>query len=198
MVEKVDDFNLFVSVSREAEKSAIKELKSLLQELGDEKPFINRTIARGILTAKTRLNPLQCLKEIKKMISKDDFKYQFLLKIVPIERVVSTSLQEIQKTCKQLVDKKIKAEEKFRITLERRFAKLSRDDVIKAAATDIDREVDLKDPDKIVYIQLLGDKCFISVINPEDVLSILKELEEARAKKFEEQLGYLSKKTKNV
>ena len=106
MAEKVDDFNLFVSVSREAEKSAIKELKSLLQELGDEKPSINRTIARGILTAKTHLNPLKCLKEIKKMISKDDFKYQFLLKIVPIERVVLTSLQEIQKTCKQLVDKK--------------------------------------------------------------------------------------------
>ncbi len=190
-MEKVDDFNLFISVSREAEKSAIKELKSLLQALGGEKPIINRTVARGILTAKTRLNPLQCIKEIRKMISKDDFKYQFLRKIAPIEKVVSASLQEIQKACKQLADEKIKEGEKFRITLERRFAELPRDDVIKAAAANINQKVNLKHPDKIIYIQLLGDRCGISIISPNDVLSIVKELEEARAKKFEEQLGYL-------
>jgi tRNA acetyltransferase TAN1 len=83
-------------------------------------------------------------------------------------------LGEIQRVTTEL-SSKIKENESFRVTVEKRFTNTPASDIIEAAATIIERRVDLNRPDKIVLIEVVGGLTGISVIKPEDILSIAKE-----------------------
>jgi tRNA acetyltransferase TAN1 len=70
---------------------------------------------------------------------------------------------------------KIKENESFRITVEKRFTQLSTRDIIEAAAANIERKVNLTSPDKILLIEIVGGTTGMSVIKPDDILSVSKE-----------------------
>ena len=182
------EFNLFVSVRKGFEIPACEEMKDLLEQLGDTNPQSTTTIAQGIILAYTNLDPFFAIRRIKELIWKDEFRYSLILKIRPIESVVETDLEEIMQVCSNLTEKKIDKNETFRITLERRFTNVARNDLITAAASKIDRKVDLKQADKIVFIEVLEDVAGISILSPEDEVSIIKEQEKRDFKQFEEQL----------
>jgi tRNA acetyltransferase TAN1 len=170
----LEDFNLLVSTSRGNEREACSEIKRLLAELGDQGAVIDRTPVIGLVVAKTGLDPFEVVQRLRVMlrVSPEDFRYA--LKITPIERVVSTDLKEIKKVASEF-SINIQQDEKFRVTVEKRHSELSMGDIIKAVAAEVDRPVDLKNPDKIILIEVLGKLTGISVIKPADILSIVKE-----------------------
>jgi len=167
---------------------ACEEMKDLLEQLGDTNPQVTTSIAQGIIRANTNLDPFIVIKKIKELIQKDKFRYLLILKIRPIESVVESDLEEIKQVCSKLAEKKIKKDETFRITLERRFTNVVRNELIMAAASNIDRKVDLKNADKIVFIEVLEESVGISILTTEDEVSIIKEQEKRDFKQFEDQL----------
>jgi tRNA acetyltransferase TAN1 len=48
-------------------------------------------------------------------------------------------------------------------------------DIVEAAAVNIERRVDLSNPNKIVLIEVVGGLTGVSVVKAEDILSIMKE-----------------------
>ncbi|MDX1814236.1 MAG: THUMP domain-containing protein [Candidatus Bathyarchaeia archaeon] len=48
-------------------------------------------------------------------------------------------------------------------------------DFIEAVATGINRNVDLKNPDKILLIEVIGGITGISLIKPSEILAVTKE-----------------------
>jgi len=167
---------------------ACEEMKDLLEQLGDTNPQVTTSRAQGIILAYTNLDPFIVIKKIKELIQKDKFRYLLILKIRPIESVVEADLEEIKQVCSKLAEKKIKKDETFRITLERRFTNVVRNELIMAAASNIDRKVDLKNADKIVFIEVLEESVGISILTTEDEVSIIKEQEKRDFKQFEDQL----------
>ncbi|MFX0096988.1 MAG: THUMP domain-containing protein, partial [Candidatus Hodarchaeota archaeon] len=119
-------------------------------------------------------DPFEVIRKIKKMIQEDPWQIRYALKLVPLEKVVSTSTSEIVEAVRDLSEK-ITKNEKFRINVNKRHTKIDRMTLIKAAADVIDRKVDLENPDKIVNIEIVGSWTGISVLNPNDVFSIGKE-----------------------
>jgi len=91
-----------------------------------------------------------------------------------VEKVVRTDLGEIQRVATEL-GSKIKENESFRVTVEKRFTTTSTSDIIEAAAAIIERRVDLTHPDKIVLIEVVGGLTGVSVVKSDDILSIMKE-----------------------
>ncbi len=69
----------------------------------------------------------------------------------------------------------IRENETFRVTVEKRFTELSSNEIIEAAAANIEREVDLANPDKIVLIEVVGGFTGISVLDPSSIISTTKE-----------------------
>jgi tRNA acetyltransferase TAN1 len=167
---------------------ACEEMKDLLEQLGDISPDATTTKARGIIVAKTNLDPFTVIKKVRELIWKNEFPYKVILKLRPIERIVNSNLEEIQQACAELAEKKIDNNQSFRVTLERRFTNIERNDLIIAAASNIDRKVDLNNPDMIVFIEVLEDSAGISILKQADELSILKEEEKRDFKKFEDRL----------
>ena len=102
------------------------------------------------------------------------YEFRYALRILPIERVVPTDLEEIKRATAELASK-ISENETFRVTVEKRFTSLHTKDLIEVAAVDIKQKANLKNPDKILLIEVLGASTGVSLLKPSDILAVVKE-----------------------
>jgi len=168
------EFNLLISTRRGEEKDACSEAWYLLREIGDSEASVDTTPVRGLIVAKTSLSPFEAVEKLRKLLAERPEEFRYTLKIIPIQKVVKTDLDEIKKISKEL-SAQIGLDEKFRVSVEKRHSEIDRMEVVKAAAEEIDRKVDLKNPDKILLIEILGNLTGVSVVKENDVLSVVKE-----------------------
>jgi tRNA acetyltransferase TAN1 len=168
------DFNLLVTTSRGNEDEACSELWYLLGQIGDSAPVIDKTGVAGLVAAKTVFNPFEVVEKFRVILRERPYEFRYTLRVIPIERVVRTDLGEIQRAATEL-SVKIGRNETFRVTVEKRFTETPTKDIIEAAASAIERKVDLNRPDKILLIEVVGGLTGISVVKPDDILSVVKE-----------------------
>jgi len=168
------DFNLLVTTSRGNEEDACSELWYLLGEIGDSAPSVDKTGVAGLIAAKTAFNPFEVIEKFRKILRERPYEFRYTLRIIPVEKVVRTDLGEIQRTATELASK-IAENETFRVTVEKRFTETSSRDIIEASAANIERAVDLNKPDKILLIEVIGGLTGVSVIKPDDILSVMRE-----------------------
>lgn len=168
------DFNLLVTTSRGNEADACSEIWYLLGEIGDKAAKVDKTGVSGLIAAKTSFPPLETVEKFRDILRERPYEFRYSLRIIPIQRVVRTDLGEIERAVTQLAAE-IKEGETFRVTVEKRFTRIASKDIIEAAAANIERKVDLTDPDRIVLIEVVGGFTGISVLKPSDIISTVKE-----------------------
>jgi len=168
------DFNLLATTSRGNEDEACSELWYLLGEIGDSAPTVDKTGVAGLVAAKTAFNPFEVIEKLRKILRERPYEFRYTLRIIPIEKVVRTDLGEIQRAATEL-SSKIGKNETFRVTVEKRFTETSTKDIIEAAAANIEREVNLNNPDKVILIEVVGGLTGVSVIKPDEILAVVKE-----------------------
>jgi tRNA acetyltransferase TAN1 len=168
------DFNLLATTSRGNEKQVCNELSYLLKEgIGDPAPVIFKTGIKGLVAAKTSLNPCKIIELFRGIVQERPYEFRYILRVIPVERVVPTDLEEVKRVASELAAN-IVENETFRVTVEKRFTSLHTRDLIEAAAA-IDRKVDLENPDKILLIEVVGGLTGMSLIKPNEVLAVVKE-----------------------
>lgn len=168
------NFNLLITTSRGNEEDCCSEAWYLLGEIGDSAATVEKTGITGLVSAKTAFNPFEVIERFRKILKERPYEFRYMLRVIPIEKVVRTDLGEIQRVATELATK-IKENESFRVTVEKRFTATPTQEFIEAAAANIERRVDLTNPDRIVLIEVVGGLTGISVAKPENILSILKE-----------------------
>ena len=170
------DFNLLATTARGNEEDACSEIWFLLGETGDSAPQVEKTGITGLIAAKTASNPFDVIRKFRVILKERPYEFRYSLRVIPVEKVIRTDLSEIQRAVTELASpSKIEENETFRITVEKRFTTTSTRDIIEAAAVNIERRVDLKNPDKIVLIEVVGGLTGISIVKAEDILSTMKE-----------------------
>jgi len=151
------------------------ELSYLLKELvGDPAPVVAKTGIRGLVAAKTSLDPCEVIEKFRGILQDRPYEFRYALRIIPIERVLATNLDEVRKVAIELAAN-IAENETFRVTIEKRFTSLHSQDFIEAAANGIERKADLDNPDKVLLIEVLGGITGMSLIKPSSIISVLKE-----------------------
>ena len=171
----IDDFNLLATTMRGNERSMCNELLYMLkEELGDVQAQTAKTKIRGLIVGKTSLDPVEVVGKFRNILTERPYEFRYALRIVPIQIVVRTDLSEIKKSTQELASK-IGENQSFRVTVEKRFTEFHSKDIIEAAAGDLNRRVDLKNPDWILQIEILGRLTGISLLKPNDVLAVVKE-----------------------
>jgi tRNA acetyltransferase TAN1 len=168
------DFNLLATTSRGNENDACSELWYLLGQIGDSVATVEKTGITGLIAAKTASNPFEVIEKFREILRERPYEFRYMLRIIPVEKVIRTDLSEIQRIATEF-SSKIAENETFRVTVEKRFTTTSTHDIIEAAATNIERKVDLDKPDKILLIEVVGGLTGLSLIKPNDILSIMKE-----------------------
>ena len=168
------EFSLLATTSRGNEGYARSELGYLLEKAGDPTAAVERTGISGLIAIKTGLNPFEIVTKFRSILCERPYEFRFTLRVIPVEMVVRTDLDQIRQAVAQL-SSKIAENETFRVTVEKRFSGTATKDIIETAAAIIKRKVNLLKPDKIVLIEVVGGLTGVSVIKPDDVLSVLKE-----------------------
>jgi tRNA acetyltransferase TAN1 len=169
------DFNLLVSTARGNERAMINEILFLLREqLEDTEAAAVKTAVRGIIVAKTSINPYVAIEKLHNILNERPYEFRFALRIIPIERVVPTDLESIKKVSTELATR-INENETYRITIEKRFTTLHTTDIISEIATEIQHKADMKNPNKILLIEIMGAVTGISLIKPNEIISVMKE-----------------------
>jgi tRNA acetyltransferase TAN1 len=153
----------------------VSEMLYLLKEmLGDQSATASKTGVRGLIAAKTSLNPCDAIKKFRAILQERPYEFRYALRIIPVEKVVPTDLEEIKREATALAAK-MAENETFRVTVEKRFTSLHARDFIEAAASDIQQKVNLDNPDKVLLIEVVGAWTGLSLIEPNDVLAVMKE-----------------------
>jgi tRNA acetyltransferase TAN1 len=171
----LQDFNLLATTARGNERQMIHEILYLLKEtLGDQSAEASKTGVRGLIAARTALNPCDVIEKFKAILHERPYEFRYALRIIPVEKVLATELEAIVTAAAELASG-IGEDETFRITVEKRFTTLHARDIVEAVATRIERRVDLDNPDKVLLVEVVGKLTGISLIKPDLVLSVPKE-----------------------
>lgn len=168
------DFNLLITTSRGNEEDACSEIWYLLGEIGDSAAKVDKTGITGLIAAKSAFDPFKVVEKLRQILKERPYEFRYTLRVIPIEKVVRTDLGEIERTVTELASK-IKENESFRVTVEKRFTDMSTKDIIEAAAANVERNVDLSNPDKIILVEVVGGLTGISIIKPKQILAVTKE-----------------------
>ena len=170
----LSDFNLLVSSARGNEREANSELRYLIAELGDRSAETSYTPVSGLTVAKTSLDPLRVVRNLRSTLKEKPWEFRYVLKVKPVQKVVPTEIEAIGNAVSEKSNV-IKDGETFRVSIEKRRSDVSSKEVIDAIATKIPRKVDLRDPGKIVLIEIIGKVAGIAVIPPDGILGIERE-----------------------
>jgi tRNA acetyltransferase TAN1 len=150
----------------------------LLGEIGDRGSMIETTSVIGLVVARTKLDPIKAVRDLRVLLRERPWEFKYTLKVVPIQKVVEANLMKINEAAFEMAEG-IGKEEKFRVTVEKRHTDLSSKTMIDTIAKRIERKVDLESPDKIVLVEVIGQLAGLALIRSEDVLSIEREKRKA-------------------
>jgi len=165
--------NLIVTCPRHLEPETEEELIGILEEFGDSDVKVSITNMSGILTVDTNLNPIEVVKKIKERLLDEPWSVRYCKRIIPIQKVVESKIEEIEKSVSELSNQ-IFDEETYRISIEKRNSDLSSKEIITKIADKIKNKVSLEFADKIILIEILGNKTGISILRKTDILSTEK------------------------
>jgi tRNA acetyltransferase TAN1 len=150
------------------------ELNLLLKEAGDPEPKVDKTGIRGLVVAKTSLNPVEAIEKLRTMLQEKPFEFRYAFRIIPIQKVVRTDVEEVKKVAEEFAAQMTEADT-FRVTVEKRFTSIHSHDLIEATATVIKNKVDLNNPTKVLLIEVLGGYTGMALVKPTEVISVQKE-----------------------
>jgi tRNA acetyltransferase TAN1 len=171
----LDDFNLIITTLRGHERQLCSEVYYLLtEELGAKNLKIEKTGIMGLITAKVSLDPLMVIENLREIIHENPYKVRYALRIIPIQNVIPTDLDEVRKIS-GILGIQIPKDSDFRVIIEKRYTSIHSKNFIEAAATEIERKVNLENPEYILLIEVLGPLTGVSLIKPDQILSVTKE-----------------------
>ena len=165
--------NLIITCARHLEPETRDELNDILEDFGDSDAQISITSMSGILTAETKLDPIEIVRKIKEMVLDEPWSIRYCLRIIPIQKIIESKMEEIEEAISSM-SQGILDGETYRISIEKRKSDLSSKEIITKIADKIKNKVSLEFADKIILIEVLGNKTGISILKKSDILSIEK------------------------
>jgi tRNA acetyltransferase TAN1 len=169
------EFNMIVTCGRFMEFNAMRELENIFYLIGDEDAKFRESRVKGIIFVNTNLDPHEAIGKIRLLIEDRPWEFRFTKRYIPVDRVVNSSLERIREAALDLAVG-IPKGSSYRITVEKRHSDLHTMDLIGAIAPSIDRKVSLKNPDYVLLIEIVGEVAGLSLIKPDEIISVEKEL----------------------
>jgi len=163
--------NLIATCARHFEDETRNELKTILEELGDLNPQITITEFSGILIADTDVPALDVIKKIRDKLEDEPWSVRYTSRVIPVFETAKTDVQSISQAALHQIQK-IKQDETYRITIEKRNSDISSSEIISHIADNVKNKVSLEKYDWVVLVEVLGPVTGVSVLRDDDVLSV--------------------------
>ncbi len=169
------NFNLLVTTYRHREYDAVEELNVILQHFSIDAQMIEIQNVSGIILALVNLNPFELIPKFKELLIEEPWQFRYILRVIPIERTLSTNLKDIEREVEALSMERIRINDSFRISVEKRHTSTRSKDIIPSIANKFRNKVSLENPDWIILIEIIGNKTGISVLKEGDIFNSIIE-----------------------
>jgi tRNA acetyltransferase TAN1 len=164
--------NLILTSQKGSEAKASAEFKEIALQHGIRKLHVEKSDFDGLLEVDIE-DPRGFVAFLRDYVRSEPFRVHFIQRVIPIDLVVDTTLEQIKEAAKQLGEQ-IGESETFKIDVDERDSPYTRRQLIDAIADVVDRKVNLEAPDKVLQIEILGEYSALSVARPDEMISITK------------------------
>jgi len=184
----IEEFQgLIISCARTLEKNTASEIYYLLNDLMNltsVKVDVVKELS-GIVVANFKENSKEVLEKIESIYQENPVVLRFTLKIVPIQYRMRTTKENLVKLA-GILEKEIGENEEWKIELRRRHSALTREEIIKTIAENIEKgKVKMKNPKKYVIVEVIGKWTYGGITKkPEFSIAKLKEKENGEEDQF--------------
>ncbi len=151
---------------------ARREILRILKRLGDEHARVERTDVDGVALVHTNLDGREVVRRCRELFQTAPT-FEYAIKWVPVDYWCDTDLDAMKKLIEERIRDQIGANETWSLKIEkRRWRKYHTADIVAYLAPAIDRRVNLDRPDKLVRVDVVGNRSAISVLRPGDAFSV--------------------------
>jgi tRNA acetyltransferase TAN1 len=164
--------NLILTSQKGSEAKASAEFKEIALQHGLRKLHVEKSDFDGMLEVDIE-DPRGFVAFLRDYVRSEPFRVHFIQRVIPVDLVVDTTLEQIKEAAKQLGEQIGKAET-FKIEIDERDSPYTRRELIDAIADVVDRKVSLEAPDKVLQVEILGEYSALCLARPDEMISITK------------------------
>lgn len=166
------EVNFLVTYDPAHTGGAKKEVESVLKEVGADFEMLESNI-QGLLQLHVE-QPKVIVKKLIALCKSNPEKFKLTFHYVPVDEWVESSIEKMQEITKK-IGEKIKDEEKWKMNLNKRqYGGDSRELIIKLTDPIEKPNVDLNNPDKIIQVEIIGERAGISLLDKDELLEVSK------------------------
>ncbi len=167
------DASLIITYEPNHAASSKEEVINVFKAVDDKPDFLESEFEGIFLLKQTK--PKDKVKQLRKLAKKNKKLFSRTFHYIPVDKWVKSEIKDMQKAIKSLV-KGIKEKEKWKMDLSiRHYKKHDFKELIEKLTEVVDRKnVDLEKPEKIIKVEILGDKAVIALLKPEELLEVPK------------------------
>ncbi len=166
--------NLLVTFDPTHQETAVKEITGLLKEIKEEASILK---AEEGLAEVLVGDAKKAVKQLFAVAEKNAEKFGHTFHWIPVEKWCKNTIADIQKNIKGFV-KDIKQNEKWKMDLKVRRVKEKPDELklILKLTEVVDRpKVDLQNPEKIIKVEVIGNKAGLALLGKNELLNVVKQ-----------------------
>jgi len=164
--------NLILTSQKGSEAKASAEFKEIALQHGIRKLHVEKSDFDGLLEVDIE-DPRGFVSFLRDFVRSEPFRVHFIQRIIPVDLVVDTTLEQIKDAAKQLGEQ-ISESETFKIDVDERDSPYTRRQLIDAIAEVVDRKVNLESPDKVLQVEILGEYSSLCLARPDEIISVTK------------------------
>lgn len=164
--------NLLVTFEPVHLESAKKEIENILKETKEKAKLLKAEEGLAEISAS---DAQKLVKAVVGIAKKDEKKFCYTFNWWPVDKWCKAEVKDMQKVISEL-EKGIKSTDKWKLDITKRKTdkEYGRDFIIKLTEVIDKPKVDLSNPDKIIKIEIIGNKAAISLISKDNHLNIAR------------------------
>ena len=151
--------------------SCTESVKKVMDTIGVKPEFL-KSKYNGIFLLDV-LSSKEVIKKLKTLCKKNKELFGKTHRYIPVDKWVSSKITDMTEAIKSLVPK-IGLNEKWKMELEKRYYhKFDYNELISKLTEVVNREkIDLKKPNKIIKVEIIGNNAGISILDPDELLTV--------------------------
>jgi len=162
--------NLIVTYDPTHAGKASEEVKDLLEGAAE---FLETEFG-GIFLLHVDGNPKKLVKHLHEMCKNEPYKFKYTYRWIPVEKWCNSDMTDIIKALKE-IDTKMDPKESWKMDLGKRGYEGDTMDLVMKLTEHINKpNVNLKNPQKIVKVEIVGKKTAVALLSSDEYLNVAK------------------------
>lgn len=168
----VMEANLLVTCDPTHAGKAKEEITELLEGFGGAE-FLKSDFD-GIFILHTKENPKKIVKSLHEACTNEPYKFKYTFRWIPIEKWSSSDMGDMARAVKE-IDSKMDSNESWKMDLGKRGYEGDSMELLVKLTENINKpKVDLKNPQKIVKVEIVGNRAGFALLDKDEYLNVAK------------------------